>query len=258
MDYLGWELERQRAALAALLLGAGGTRDPVREEARRSFAETPGHYAGSSEEALGAWEMVLGGEAAWEAALGGEAAWEAGQEREAGGAGTPVSAWEAILGGETGAPASFGGRPWTPLSGETGAQPEFRRPSGGYPAQRNMRRAEAGLTAEIQGLPIRSAEDGAGDGAVPLEAGSSQDEAPGHTAAGRPGQSLNVRRRGGYGADTLGRDGPAVFQATEKAAGSVPWGNWETAALRAEDNARLLSRAIQRDARRYDGGFNIY
>ena len=39
----------------------------------------------------------------------------------------------------------------------------------------------------------------------------------------------------------------------------LPWGEgWTSAALRAEDGANALSRAVQRDARRYDGGFAIY
>ena len=40
---------------------------------------------------------------------------------------------------------------------------------------------------------------------------------------------------------------------------SLPWGEgWESPALRAEDGAKALSRAVQRDARRYDGGFFLY
>ena len=34
--------------------------------------------------------------------------------------------------------------------------------------------------------------------------------------------------------------------------------NYGAAALRAEEGARALSRAVQRDARRYDGGFTVY
>ncbi len=40
---------------------------------------------------------------------------------------------------------------------------------------------------------------------------------------------------------------------------SLPWGEgWESPALQAEEGAKALSRAVQRDARRYDGGFFLY
>lgn len=281
MDYLGWELERQRAALAALLLGGGKAQDgePLRDEAWWSGTGTLGRYAESPEDSLGAWKAFLGGEAAWtvrqdreaggagtaetptsawEAVLSGVAAWAARQGRKTGGAGMPASTWEAVLGGEAGVPASSGEGAWAPLSGETGAQPNFRRSSGEYAARRGTRTTEAGLAAGTQGLPAGSAGVGARDGAAPLEAGSGRDGAARGTAVGHPGRSLRLRRGGGRTADTLGRDGPTVFQGTEKAAATSPWGGWETAALRAEDSAKLLSRAVQRDARRYDGGFNIF
>ena len=35
-------------------------------------------------------------------------------------------------------------------------------------------------------------------------------------------------------------------------------GGWGSAALREEEGAKALSRAVQRDARRYDGGFSLY
>ncbi len=45
----------------------------------------------------------------------------------------------------------------------------------------------------------------------------------------------------------------------ERLSRTLPWGEgWESPALRAEDGAKALSRAVQRDARRYDGGFTIY
>lgn len=252
MDYLGWELERQRAALAALLLGGGETRDHVRDGARRSGAGTPESRAGNSEEALGAWKADLGGAAAREAGEGRAAG-------RAGTAGTPLSAWEAVLGGAADVPPRTGEGAWTLLRGEAGAQAEFLRSPGGYAARRGMRRTEAGLTAGAQSLSAVSAGDGMGDGAAPLEAGPGLDGAAGDTAAGHPGLPLRVRWGGQRTADTLGRDGPpAVSQVAQEAAMTGPWGGREAAALRAEDSAKLLSRAVQRDARRYDGGFNIY
>lgn len=276
MDYLGWELERQRSALAALLLGVSEARDSVQGDARRKNGGAPELYSRSGQQALGAWEVVraagqdregVGIEtvetpvSAWEALLGGEDVWAVRQDREVGGAGTmgtPVSAWESILGGEAGAPIRSRGESWPRLGGGTGARPEFARPSGGYTARRGMRRTEAGLaaetqglTAEIQDLPAGGGGDGAGDGAAPPETGASRNRAAGNNAAaGYPERFRRVDRGRGNTTDALGLNGPS--------AGTAPWGGWGTAALRAEDSAKALSRAVQRDARRYDGGFNIY
>lgn len=247
MDYLGWELERQRAALAALLLGGGKARDgePARDVTRWSGAGTPDPYTVSSEEALGAWEAVRSGYAVWEARRD-HAAGEAGATETA-----ARSAWETILAGEAGVPARSRERAWTRLIREAGAPPEFPRSSGRYTARRGIRRAEADLAAEIQDLPAGSREDGAADNAASSKAGVNQNRAAGNTAAaGYPARFRGVRRRDMPAPYMLGRDGPA--------AGTAPWDGWGTAALRAEDSAKLLSRAVQRDARRYDGGFNIY
>lgn len=273
MDYLGWELERQRSALAALLLGGGKARDgeTVRDGTRHSGAGMPEPDTGSGQQAPGAWEAVRkAGQirddgrsravktpvSAWEAVLGGEALWALRQDdRERGGAGSaeaPVSAWETILCEEAGIPVNSGEGPWLRRSGGTGAQPEFPRSSVGYAARRGTRRTETDLAAETQGGSAGSGVDGAEDGAASPEPGVNQDRAAGDTAAaGRSGQFFRIRCGGGSAADTPDQGKPAV--------GTAPWdGGWGAAALRAEDSAKLLSRAVQRDARRYDGGFNIY
>lgn len=270
MDYLGWELERQRSALAALLLGGGKARDgeTVRDGTRHSGAGMPEPDTGSGQQAPGAWEAVRkAGQirddgrsravktpvSAWEAVLGGEALWalrqDDGEHGRAGSAEAPVSAWEAVLGKDI--PASSEEAARFRSGGGTGARPELPRPSGGYAARRGTRRTETDLAVETQGGSAGSGVDGAEDGAASPEPAVNQDRAAGDTAAaGHSGRFLKVRRDSGRTADTPGLDVPDV--------GTASWGGWGAAALRAEDSAKLLSRAVQRDARRYDGGFNIY
>lgn len=67
-------------------------------------------------------------------------------------------------------------------------------------------------------------------------------------------------RRDGAGTARLGGGGLDGAPGREaRLARSFPWGEgWKSPALRAEDGARALSKAVQRDARRYDGGFTIY
>lgn len=235
MDYLGWELERQRSALAALLLGGreAWDRDPLRDEARRSGAGMPELYAGSPEAPPGAWEAVRATR----------------RDRENGVSGipeTPLSAWEAVLGRETGIPASSEEDAWIRLSGGTGAQVKLPRPSVGYEARQTIRRARADLTAEVPNLSAGGGEDGVGNRADSSGPGSGRSR-----AAGYSGHLCGIRLGGGRAAETPGRDAPA-------AAGTAPWAGWGAAAPRAEDSAKTLSRAVQRDARRYDGGFNIF
>lgn len=233
MDYLGWELERQREALAALLLGGREIRDgePARGGTRQGDTAIPEPDAGSSQQALGAWE-----------------ARQRLESPRAGVVEAPVSAWEAVLGGEANGRINSEKAAWLRRSGGTGAPPESPRPSGGYPARRGIRRIEADPTAQTQAAPAESG----GDGAVSSEARAKQDRTTESTVAAKyPAPFFIVRRGGGSTADALTEDGPA-------AAGSVSWGRWGAAALRAEDSAKSLSRAVQRDARRYDGGFNIF
>lgn len=85
---------------------------------------------------------------------------------------------------------------------------------------------------------------------------------PGGTAAaGEAWAAMDGEPGGGTAA---GRDFSPVSQAERetvpepggRSGGWGPWGGGE-AAFRAEDGARALSQAVQRDARRYDGGFSI-
>ena len=162
--------------------------------------------------------------------------------------------------------------------GGTGAGAEFSRPSGGYAARRRARRAEAASetaavtlaepAAEVSGR-IAAGEWRAGRGDSGGEALPGAEPGDG-ASAGPPEREGGVRRGTSYPpagflresrgeAEASGRNGLPAAWREEAAGGTGPWGALrETAALRAEDGARALSRAVQRDARRYDGGFNIY
>ena len=78
-------------------------------------------------------------------------------------------------------------------------------------------------------------------------------------AGGRLEQPVRLRRGGGGVTELWGQDGLLVLSEGEGTGGTAPWGSgWGTAEARTEDGAKALSRAVQRDARRYDGGFTIY
>ncbi len=297
MDYLGWELARQRAALLALLGGGEPEKEAPREaaslwdgeaapeetesretagrsrewpgEARRrapgkKAAAFPaggrGEKGSSPEGAPGAWEIVREAE---RAALDGGA----------GGPAAPAGAWEEFLGGEAGgslweertagAEASAAGlrqrapagRRRTLRAGTDGSAAERLRLSG-----RREAGTESGETA-AEAAGRKRAEDGPAAGReAPLRYGG-REAAGGETlpeyGGGRAfryaalGGSRTVPP-GGYGPAETAGEGERLFRA-------LPWGDGrENPILRAEAGARALSRAVQRDARRYDGGFTIY
>ena len=220
MDYLGWELARQRTALAALL-GGGEAREgrDTRKGERRSPAEPgaalggalrqAGRYAGGAGDIEG---PAGGAKGAW------EAVWTAGTDRLPQAAEGPVSAWkEPAVGGrapegegrnaETGVPAgpSRMEREETP-GGGTGAGAEFSRPSGGYAARRRARRAEAASetaavtlaepAAEVSGR-IAAGEWRAGRGDSGGEALPGAEPGDG-ASAGPPEREGGVRRGTSY------------------------------------------------------------
>lgn len=249
VDYLGWELERQRAALRALLGGGGPEEDePLRREAAGGGEAAGGETRRSPEDRRAAW-----GRSALRKA--GRYAEEAGETPE----GLPGT-WEAIRGaagdrapGEDGEPEAIAGA-------------AAENPGGWETAESRMRRAiEEGAPFRRRAPEETGPRAGRG-GAAELRSpsGGWADEWGEQTAEQTAETELT--------AETAG-EGRAIdrFAAGEKhrAAGgaeqeerlirTLPWGKgWESAALRAEEGARALSRAVQRDARRYDGGFTIY
>nr|WP_326208065.1 hypothetical protein [uncultured Oscillibacter sp.] len=290
MDYLGWELERQGAALRALL-GGGSAKEggaPLQgggaaEDGRRSPAGLGNAGEGGSREAGryagGRGETGIppvGGPGAWEMLR------EAGRTALGGGSGglpAPGDAWEGFLNGEG---LSWEGRsaethaPESPRQrapeetralrrGGTGAA-EPQEPSGGREPEKGPWETAAGSPEETE-----AAAGGAYAGSAPGEnraAGEIPRLGPGgpplsgENPGGResPHDRASSINRGVPGKASPGSPGLAGRTVREeRLPRSLPWGTGrESPALRAEDGARALSRAVQRDARRYDGGFSIY
>lgn len=287
MDYLEWELERQRGALRALLGGgsldgealretgpkrqpagtdaAGGsalgqtvrfdgpTRAEGRQPARRSAAPA-GMGAGQPAERSAAFAGMEEGQPAGRSAApaGAEAEQPAEQETDrpmdrfpirrngsnrpegaGGGSDAPVSAWEQVLAGEMDAPGQPGWDGPEELPSETPARP----PREG--------------TGPLAALPGASGE---------YERRTWSAEAPERAGVRRAGEPGGVDAAGAYTTGfRLANRRPAWALETGEPAGRAGHRDGGgAAASRAEDSARALSRAVQRDARRYDGGFTIY
>lgn len=273
MDYLGWELERQRAALWALLGGGkpdeddedhsvregkpspdGTRRSPAAPEAARGRGTArAGRYAEGREKAggplmgaPGAWEIIREAERA--PSVGGAEGREPpeGMEFSDGEIRFPAQeTWSA----ETGAAAI----PWrkpaeevrnTPRLG-TGGAAKPRTSSGGPEEGGADRAAPEGLAVETAWAAEAAGEGGAekffpgGNSAV--EAGWDP----------RSGVRLYVGEAAGDGS-------AAAADRRGRMLRTLPWDGRESAVLQAEAGAKALSRAVQRDARRYDGGFTIY
>lgn len=221
MDYLEWELERQRRALRALLLGGAERReDGPEEEIRRRPAELETAGRDAAGRGMIRREAPAG-------PGGGEAVRRASRDRprrERGAPESPEGAERRVP--EAGAlelAAAEG--PADPRGGEreTPPLPKAARPAAPREA---AWREETGETSWKAWGGERTAPGGGGgamaeSGAVPPAAG------------------------GGARIPETGRRG-------------APWERSASAALQAEDAARALSQAVQRDARRYDGGFTIY
>lgn len=206
MDYAGWELERQRAALAALLLG---------ETEEESSLRSPG---GGRQEQGAAW---------------------AGGGRQAGTLRTPAA------------------------EGEAAGLTAVRRAEGGW----FFLRTESGT-------------GGGGTGAPPTETAENETARNGTAKNGtaekgtaesgtETGQAVLLRLEE-FGPETPG-DVRFFAAGLRSSAGPREAGEqWLSPVLRAEEGrlsgggeaereaARAISLAVQRDARRYDGGFAIY
>lgn len=265
MDYPAWELERQRAVLAALLLGGGRAEEgetPEGEEARtvrrRMAAVRPwGMEAGLPD---------AGAQRRRDARFPG--AWKAVRStgRSFRSPPLPAGAWEEITGAEL------------PDEGEQdgprpAAAPEAEFPDGGTVVREVFQKVPQGLagTPEERGalgrMPAFSREpfghpgrnSGGGEmPAFPAEAGGG--EAPGKAVSLRRAEGSGTdRRRGGAFGEALKRGTPSSFSLETEASGTAAWRDGrEAAPFQAEDGARAVSRAVQRDSRRYDGGFLLY
>lgn len=302
VDYLGWELERQRAALWALLGGGraedgeapgeedtawegkalpgGRRRSPAGSGTARGNAvpQSAGRYA--AKEGAEAGGPLVGAPGAWETVLAAEKALR--PAGEAGAWETPVGPWEGIFGAEAEFPARKGGGTGAGFSprrdGGTGAGFSPRKDGGtevlAFAASRQKEEAQGpagegtGSRTALEG-PSARREAGAGETA---EAAVAAETAAGGRRAGEAGPASLRKsggdaggvsipaRRDGAGTARLGGGGLDGAPGREtRLSRPLPWGEgWESPALRAEDGARALSKAVQRDARRYDGGFTIY
>lgn len=298
MDYLGWELERQRAALRALL-GGGET-----EEGEAFSGEEPSDWGGPSgwdgsvsaegtrrsPEGLGKARGRGSGRTGRYAAGRGEAggpligapgAWEMVREADRaalakGLDGPPVSA--ELQSGEAGSPArgrrsrGTGARPFSRRYAPeemrrtsrigTGGTAELRGFSGGQRDYEEEWETADGTGAEaaVETAGGRRAGDVFAERGPALEAGGAPSPGGSSGGGGAAGDAPTPMSRDGAGMVRPVRDGLAGAAGPgERLSRTLPWGEgWESPALRAEDGAKALSRAVQRDARRYDGGFTIY
>lgn len=297
VDYLGWELERQRAALWALLGGGraedgeapgeedtawegkalpgGRRRSPAGSGTARGSAvpQSAGRYA--AKEGAEAGGPLVGAPGAWETVLAAEKALR--PAGEAGAWETPVGPWEGISGEEAEFPARKGGDTGAGFSPRRGKNAE----AGAFAASRQREEAQGpagegtGSRTALEG-PSGRREAGAGETAEAAETaaggrrageGFAVEESAGgagpvslRRSGGAAGGAFIPPRRDGAGTARLGGGGLDGAPGREtRLSRPLPWGEgWKSPALRAEDGARALSKAVQRDARRYDGGFTIY
>lgn len=293
MDYMGWELERQRAALAALLLGGSGAEEDgsVRDgrggndsgEGPAAGLRPAGEAGRNSSGEAGRRDFERGGPGAWEAVRRAGRA----RSRRPKGPEAAVSAWEGVLdaetavdalerrawGGDSGgpegdaAPGGTAGPPdggtgvWRERGSLPGAAADLEEEAYGGPAGRGTRRETAAERSPrgrraFDGRRSPGAGGGDGGGAASARMPGGAEAAGSGTAVRRMEEAGGVRRGGGAWEAPGGR---TVFREAADGAGAGPWGGgWGSAAMGAADGAKALSRAVQRDARRYDGGFTIY
>ena len=287
VDYLGWELERQRAALWALLGGGraedgeapgeedtawegkalpgGRRRSPAGSGTARGSAvpQSAGRYA--AKEGAEAGGPLVGAPGAWETVLAAEKALR--PAGEAGAWETPVGPWEGISGEEAEFPARKGGDTGAGFSPQRDGGTEVRA----FAAFRQKEEAHGpagegtGSRTALEG-PSARREAGAGETAEAAETAAGgrrageADPASLRKSGGDAGGVSIPPRRDGAGTARLGGGGLDGAPGREtRLSRPLPWGEgWKSPALRAEDGARALSKAVQRDARRYDGGFTIY
>lgn len=279
MNYAGWETERQRAALAALLLG-GGERDRVQREERRAIPDwaPAGEAEGKAEAASagsGAERLAPDGEEE-ASAPGEEARLGTGRKREERGGGlrSPSGAWEEILGMPPLA-ETLERRSWGMETDADLERPEYRETagpgegtgagggSGAFSGRAERWGGEESAAGTAQRRPAgeksgtRSGEAAGAEGGVLQRPGGG--ETAGESAGTRRGEEQAgwPLRESGTGGERLGQS--PTTRSQETGVRAKPWGSgWGTASLRAEGDAKALSRAVERDARRYDGGFYIY
>ncbi len=227
MDYAGWELERQRAALAALLLGE------TAEEGRE--AEASLRSPGGGRRGLGAVRERGGRQAGM---LRVPAAEEETAVRRAVEGSFFLRTESGTGGGGTGVPLTEEAENGTEENGTAGrgaARKETARngaAENGTAENGTARNGEAGSGTETgQAVLLRPEESG------PAEAGDVRFFSAGLRSSAGPWT-----------------DGELRFSPVLRAEEGCLSGGGEAE----REAAKALSLAVQRDARRYDGGFAIY
>lgn len=227
MDYLQWELERQRRALLALLGSREGGESLREETERRETADRGGSPPAKSAAAREG---------------GGEAQAPAGRE-------TAVRVARADRPGERVPDPEGDGRERdgeeTPPERESG--PEGRIPAG--------RRRTAGERTDLP--PVLSRVPGP-EAAMAASTDLTEDAGRARGGDGHAGGTGETALRAPAAGGRRERRLPVWAAEPGEDIRPFPGNGGGAAALRAEDGARALSRAVQRDARRYDGGFTIY
>lgn len=243
MDYAGEEWKRQRLALAALLMGGGPHEEEAarRDKSRPPVSETTGPASRDREAGPALRPETSALEAAerqYRACKDAAPLWRTGPFPDGEGGEWDRNAAGYSDGAET---ASFG---------RNGAE-ESLWPEAGPRTARSPGQAEKSVPAEDTAEARRRAEplppgmaDRAGKGdrrerarspAVPAGRGFAKEGAE---------AGAEARRSGGLDAVVLPETGSRIGAAPARQAGTA--------------EAKALSLAFQRDARRYDGGFSIY
>lgn len=235
-------------------------------EARRRGTPGAGRYAGGDGGTGESREAGAGFPEdfpeAWEAVRGKPFPWEEGGawEMASGGGAVPLAREpgkaEADGPGNVRRGASEGAQ--GPAREGTGLRPEPGRASGGREVRLESRETAEGTEAGAEAALEAAGAGPAGEHGETPRAGegsfsrlSQRADGGGETA----GETSAAIQQGGTVPDGGGGPAWAVGRTLSR---TLPWGGGESAALRAEREARALSRAVQRDARRYDGGFTIY
>lgn len=265
-----WELERQRRALAALLPGNGPA-----EEGRETWRRTEAGLwqAGTAGERI-ARKTERGASFSEEAGLPeglleteGTAVRLAGRDRVSR-VRTPAGAWERIL-----SAAEETAPPWRTAGSLSGFGKMTGEERGGFPGAGEAVRERTWGTPEDGGVwPGRIPGERARQGARAFENWSSDVRGRGGEgpSAGMPEREETAGRGADFSSpEGAGRrirtdadeaeTGRAVFRELAETVEPAGWGGGlEDGGRQAEDGARAVSLAVQRDARRYDGGFIIY
>ena len=249
MDYIQEELRRQERALARLLLGASAEPEKVRKEAEdgeRFRGEGAGAFPKRRGPSPLPAEAISAGGGAFPSPAGGETAAGAWAED----AGEEVSPWpegfaeeELFPWPETGRRADSGGGegplPLPAEAGEAAAVNQSREAEGDFPARVSSGGALAAEAGRRRVCPPEET-------ALPRRQSAGESPAAGIFRYGQAGLGPELSVRAAAMLSAEGEEAAMRVEEPLSPAGA------------AADSARELSRVFQRDARRYDGAFEMF